>query len=86
MNVEIGTEAAQLPEKKYINGLFVAVWVANIRVLSYFFSRFNNLLLTSLQLKLKLKVNLNTIELTFCPYAGDIFSLKKRVTIFFFET
>jgi hypothetical protein len=25
MNVEIGTEAAQLPEKKYINGIFVAV-------------------------------------------------------------
>jgi hypothetical protein len=26
MNVEIGTEAAQFPEKKYINGIFVAVW------------------------------------------------------------
>jgi hypothetical protein len=25
MNVEIGTEAAQFPEKKYINGIFVAV-------------------------------------------------------------
>jgi hypothetical protein len=25
MNVEIGTEAAQLPEKKYINEIFVAV-------------------------------------------------------------
>jgi hypothetical protein len=25
MNVEIGTEAAQFPEKEYINGLFVAV-------------------------------------------------------------
>ncbi len=25
MNIEIGTEAAQLPEKKYINGIFVAV-------------------------------------------------------------
>jgi hypothetical protein len=25
MNVEIGTEAAQLPEKEYINGIFVAV-------------------------------------------------------------
>ncbi len=23
MNVEIGTEAAQIPEKKYINGIFV---------------------------------------------------------------
>jgi hypothetical protein len=26
MNVEIGTEAAQLPEKEYINGIFVAVY------------------------------------------------------------
>ncbi len=25
MNVETGTEAAQFPEKKYINGIFVAV-------------------------------------------------------------
>jgi hypothetical protein len=25
MNVEIGTEAAQFPEKKYINGIFFAV-------------------------------------------------------------
>jgi hypothetical protein len=25
MNVEIGTEALQLPEKEYINGIFVAV-------------------------------------------------------------
>jgi hypothetical protein len=24
-NVEIGTEAAQFPEKEYINGIFVAV-------------------------------------------------------------
>jgi hypothetical protein len=27
MNVEIGTEAAQFPEKEYIKGIFVAVWV-----------------------------------------------------------
>ncbi len=26
MNVEIGTEAAQFPEKEYINEIFVAVW------------------------------------------------------------
>jgi hypothetical protein len=25
MNVEIGTEAAQFPEKEYINGFFIAV-------------------------------------------------------------
>ncbi len=25
MNVEIGTESAQFPEKEYINGIFVAV-------------------------------------------------------------
>jgi hypothetical protein len=27
MNVEIGTEAAQFPEKEYINGIFLAVHV-----------------------------------------------------------
>ncbi len=26
MNVEIGTEAAQFPEKEFINGIFLAVW------------------------------------------------------------
>jgi hypothetical protein len=26
VNVEIGTEAAQFPEKEYINGIFVAVY------------------------------------------------------------
>jgi hypothetical protein len=26
MNVEIATEAAQFPEKEYINGIFVAVY------------------------------------------------------------
>ncbi len=26
MNVEIGTEAAQFPEKEYINGIFVAMY------------------------------------------------------------
>jgi hypothetical protein len=25
MNVEIGTEAAQFPEKEYVNGIFVGV-------------------------------------------------------------
>jgi hypothetical protein len=29
MNVEIGTEATQFPEKEYINGIFVAVYVLN---------------------------------------------------------
>ncbi len=28
MNVKIGTEAAQFPEKEYINGIFVAVHAA----------------------------------------------------------
>jgi hypothetical protein len=29
MNVEIGTEAAQFPEKEYLNGIFVAAgsWI-----------------------------------------------------------
>jgi hypothetical protein len=37
MNVEIGAEAAQFPEKKYINGIAVAVRVPNIlhRKLAY---------------------------------------------------
>jgi hypothetical protein len=30
MNVEIGAEAAQLPEKKYINGIAVAVLLSGI--------------------------------------------------------
>jgi hypothetical protein len=29
MNVEIGTEAAQFPEKEYINGIFLAVQLGN---------------------------------------------------------
>ncbi len=28
MNVEIGAEAAQFPEKEYISGIFFAVWQA----------------------------------------------------------
>ncbi len=31
MNVEIGTEAAQFPEKEYINGIFFAVYSPNIQ-------------------------------------------------------
>ncbi len=27
MNVEIGTEAAQFPEKEYVNGIFVVVYI-----------------------------------------------------------
>jgi hypothetical protein len=30
MNVEIGAEAAQFPEKEYISGIFVAVRFTNI--------------------------------------------------------
>jgi hypothetical protein len=32
MNVEIGTEAAQFPEKEYINGIFVAVCVKRKKI------------------------------------------------------
>jgi hypothetical protein len=32
MNVEIGTEAAQFPEKEYINGVFLAVQFSSIYV------------------------------------------------------
>ncbi len=30
MNVEIGAEAALFPEKEYISGIFVAVWLQGI--------------------------------------------------------
>jgi hypothetical protein len=33
MNVEIGTEATQIPEKEHINGIFVAV---SVRLMSTF--------------------------------------------------
>jgi hypothetical protein len=32
MDVEIGTEAAQFPEKKYINGIFLAVNVQGKKI------------------------------------------------------
>jgi hypothetical protein len=32
MNVEIGAEAAQFPEKEYINGIAVAVYVLPMRI------------------------------------------------------
>ncbi len=35
MNVEIGAEATLFPEKEYINGIFVAVWVLQIHVLYF---------------------------------------------------
>jgi hypothetical protein len=37
MNAEIGTEAAQSPEKEYINEIFISVW-KNV-LLHIFFSR-----------------------------------------------
>ncbi len=27
-HLKIGTEAAQFPQKEYINGIFIAVWIA----------------------------------------------------------
>jgi hypothetical protein len=30
MNVEIGTETAQFPEKEYINGIFLAVYMNSL--------------------------------------------------------
>ncbi len=30
MNVETGTEAAQFPEKEYINGIFLAVYQVHL--------------------------------------------------------
>jgi len=31
MNVEIETEGTQFPEKEYINGIFVAVWLGILK-------------------------------------------------------
>jgi hypothetical protein len=31
MNVDIGTEATQFPEKEYINGIFLAVCISRLR-------------------------------------------------------
>jgi hypothetical protein len=31
MNVEIGTKAAQFPEKEYINGIFLAVYFLSVQ-------------------------------------------------------
>jgi hypothetical protein len=36
MNLEIGTEAAQFPEKEYINGIFVAVHATAATTLLFF--------------------------------------------------
>jgi hypothetical protein len=38
MNVEIETEAAQFPEREYINDIFVAVW-AQSWMIAIFFKR-----------------------------------------------
>jgi hypothetical protein len=40
VNVEIGTEAAQFPEKEYINGIFVAVQLLKIKIKSIVFNLF----------------------------------------------
>ncbi len=37
MNVEIGTEAAQFPEKEYIHGFFLAVYYSFERDVMLFF-------------------------------------------------
>jgi hypothetical protein len=40
MNVEIGAEAAQFPEKEYINGIGVAVWTVHTCTVLYTFATF----------------------------------------------
>jgi hypothetical protein len=37
MNVEIEAEAALFPEKEYINGIFVAVWIL-VKIRGYVYS------------------------------------------------
>jgi hypothetical protein len=41
MNVEIGTEAAQFPEKEYINGIFVAVQGGMLGQITFMYIVFN---------------------------------------------
>ncbi len=36
MNVEIGTEASQFPEKEYMNGIFVVVHQEGLRLVPYY--------------------------------------------------
>jgi hypothetical protein len=36
MNVEIGAEAALFPEKEYISGIFVAVYICNGKAAAWF--------------------------------------------------
>jgi hypothetical protein len=43
MNVEIGTEAALFPEKEYIKGIFVAVYISK----SFYVSEFGKVEVTS---------------------------------------
>jgi hypothetical protein len=38
MNVEIGTEAALFPEKEYINGIFLAVYILYTGYFYFFFT------------------------------------------------
>jgi hypothetical protein len=47
MNVEIGTEAAQFPEKEYINGIFVAVFTECLYLLLQRRAVFSDLLFFS---------------------------------------
>ncbi len=42
MNVEIGTEAVQFPEKEYINGIFVAVHIFIERWTKNWFRSYKN--------------------------------------------
>ncbi len=43
MNVKIGTEAAQLPEKEYINGIFLAVCHVEKKNNLFWFPRLHDL-------------------------------------------
>jgi hypothetical protein len=61
MNVEIGTEAAQFPEKEYINEIFLAVYPPNIPL-------YTSVLLTS-------NPPVFSLLLTFCTYGPPIFPI-----------
>jgi hypothetical protein len=71
MNVEIGTEAAQCPEKEYINGIFVAVQ-RGLRVIALLQCPTINSATQDGMTRTKL-----SMERKMCPPCGpDIFNIK----------
>ncbi len=74
MNVEIGAEAALFPEKEYISGIFVAVYV-HPKVLYWLFHQ------TGVPYNKKYKYNVTYICLWFSlRYSTQMYILRKNTT------